>query len=221
MIEQKKAVLFDLDGTLVDSMWMWKEIDHLYLNSMGKQVPPSIDREIEGMSFTETARYFKELFTIPESIEEIQDIWCSMARDKYSNEVPLKEGARELLDELVRRGIKIGICSSNSMELVRTVLQAHDIESYFHQVSTCCEVKRGKPSPDIYLKVADDLQVEPKDCIVFEDIPMGLLAGKRAGMQTCAIEDEFSRELEQEKRELADYYIHNYFEVLNGEYEEL
>lgn len=78
-------------------------------------------------------------------------------------------------------------------------------------------MKAGKPEPDIYLKVAQDLEVEPKDCLVFEDVPAGILAGRRAGMEVCAVDDEFSKHMEQEKRELADYFIRDYFDILDGE----
>lgn len=220
MIENKKAMLFDLDGTLVDSMWMWKEIDILYLSKIGKKLPHDLQTEIEGKSFTETAAYFKERFSIEESIREIKEIWLSMARDKYLYEVPLKSGVKEFLDYLKEQKIKAGICSSNSVELVNAVLSAHNIEGYFEQVFTCCEVKRGKPAPDIYLKAAQDLQVAPECCMVFEDITAGILAGKHAGMTTCAVEDDYSRHQEAEKRQLADYYIYNYFDILDGSYEE-
>lgn len=221
MLQGKKAVLFDLDGTLVDSMWMWKEIDIQYLGGLGKELPPNLQKEIEGMSFTETACYFKETFSIPHTIEEIKAVWLSMARDKYLREVPLKEGVPEFLQTLSENGIKMGICSSNSIELVEAVLRSHRIDRCFQKIRTCCDVPRGKPAPDIYLKVAEDLEVEPGDCVVFEDIPMGILAGKNAGMTTCAVEDAFSRDQEEEKRRLADYYITSYYDVINGTYEEV
>ena len=74
----------------------------------------------------------------------------------------------------------------------------------------------GKPEPDIYLHVAKKLGVEPEHCLVFEDIPAGITAGKRAKMTVCGVEDEFSLPWKEEKMELADYYVDNYFEVLNG-----
>ena len=72
----------------------------------------------------------------------------------------------------------------------------------------------SKPAPDVYLKTAEELGVSPKDCLVFEDVPMGILAGKRAGMKVCAVEDAFSRKQEKKKRELADWYIRDYRELL-------
>ena len=95
------------------------------------------------------------------------------------------------------------------------------MSQYLDSVHTCCDVERGKPNPDIYLLVAEELHVKPENCLVFEDIPKGILAGKRAGMRTCAVEDEFSRDYIEEKRQLADYYIQNYYDVLQERYEVL
>ena len=213
MLQNKKAVIFDLDGTLIDSMGMWKEIDVEYLGRFGVELPDTLQKDISGMSFTETAVYFKETFGIPDSIEKIKQTWNEMAMYKYTNEVPLKPGVLEFLKELKRRGIKTGIATSNSVELVRAVLKSLQIQEYMDEVHTSCEVSKGKPAPDIYLFVAECLGVEPEQCLVFEDIPEGILAGKRAGMQVCAVDDEFSKSMEEEKRELADYYITNYDEV--------
>lgn len=218
MLKNIKAVIFDLDGTLVDSMWMWKSIDVEYLGKKGIAVPADIQafqEELEGMGFTETAVFFKNRFQIEDSLEEIKKTWILMAEEKYSKEVPLKPGVREFLEELKNRNIPVGISSSNSRDLIVTVLKTHGIEKYFDCITTCCEVPNSKPAPDVYLKTAEGLKAEPKDCLVFEDVPMGIMAGKNAGMQVCAVEDAYSKRQEAEKRRLADYYIEDYYEVLN------
>ena len=93
--------------------------------------------------------------------------------------------------------------------------------AYFDVVRTACEVAKGKPAPDVYLLVAKELGVEPARCLVFEDVPMGILAGKNAGMKVCAVDDECSRPQEGRKRELADYYIYQYDDIRNETYEVL
>lgn len=214
MWRNKKAVIFDLDGTLIDSMSMWKEIDIEYLGRFGIPLPATLQKDISGMSFTETAHYFKNTFHIPDSIEKIKAAWNEMAMYKYTHTVPLKPGALEFLQELRKRGIKTGIATSNSVELVRAVLKSLAVEEYLDEIHTSCEVAKGKPAPDIYLLTAACLGVEPEECLVFEDIEEGILAGKRAGMEVCAVDDEFSKDMEAQKRELADYFIRDYFELL-------
>lgn len=215
MLENKKAVIFDLDGTLVDSMWMWEAIDIEFLEKRGLKCPEGIQKAIEGMSFTETAIYFKERFGLSESTEEIKAAWTAMSIEKYRHQVPLKPGAGEFLACLAEKGVKAGIATSNGREMVDAVIEALKIGQYFQVVATACEVAAGKPAPDIYLKVAAELSVAPKDCLVFEDVPAGILAGKRAGMTVCAVEDEFSKDMKEEKKKLADYFIQDYYEILN------
>ena len=214
VLKGKKAVIFDLDGTLVDSMWMWKEIDIEYLGRFGLDCPDDLQRKIEGMSFSETAIYFKERFHIEDSLEKIKQDWVDMSLDKYKHEVTLKPGVGEFLKWADNRGMSMGIATSNGRDMVDACVRSLDIAGYFKQVTTACEVAFGKPAPDIYLKVASDLDVEPADCAVFEDIPAGIEAGKSAGMVVFAVEDEFSIPLIEEKKEKADYYIKDYYELL-------
>ena len=213
MLKNKKAVIFDLDGTLIDSMWMWKAIDIEYLGRFGLSVPATLQKDIEGMSFSETAVYFKETFQIPDSLDKIKADWNQMAYDKYTKEVPLKNGAKELLDYCKKNKIKLGIATSNSRELVECTIDALNIREYFDCIMTSCDVAKGKPAPDVYLETARRLGTEPSDCLVFEDIEMGIMAGKNAGMTVCAIEDEFSMNQTETKKELADYYIIDYFDI--------
>ena len=209
LLQHKDAVIFDLDGTLVDSMWMWKQIDIEYLGRFGYTCPPELQKKIEGMSFSETAVYFKETFQIPDSLEEIKQAWIDMSIEKYRREVPLKKGVRRFLEYLKSSGIRTGIATSNGRAMVDVVLDSLAIEPYFQVITTACEVAAGKPAPDIYLKVADSLKVEPGRCMVFEDVPAGILAGRAAGMQVCAVEDEYSARMREEKQKLADSFIHD------------
>ena len=149
MLQNIDAVIFDMDGSLVDSMWMWRAIDIEYLEHFGIPLPENLQAEIEGMSFGETALYFKEHFPIPNSVEEIMQTWNRMAWDKYVYEVPLKEGIPEFLRGCKENGIALGIATSNSRELVENVAQVHRLRDYFTSIVTGSEVERGKPAPDI------------------------------------------------------------------------
>lgn len=213
MLKNIEAVIFDLDGSLVDSMWMWRSIDIEYLGKFGIPLPENLQSQIEGMSFSETAVYFKEHFAIPDSIEKIKADWNRMAWDKYTNEVPLKPGIPEFLEDCKRNGIQLGIATSNSRELVENIAEVHKLRNYFSCIMTGCDVERGKPAPDIYLAVAKALNVSPEYCLVFEDIIPGILAGKNAGMRVCAVEDTYSIPDRAQKEELADYYICDYYHL--------
>lgn len=212
---QLDAVIFDLDGTLVDSMWVWEKVDETFLGQLGIEVPSDMNKDLEGKSFTETAIYFKERFKLEMSVEEIKQSWNEMGWEFYTHQVPLKKGVKEFLEFLSEQGIKMGIATSNSIELVRAVLKALDIERYFGQIRTSCEVGRGKPFPDIYLKVAEDLQVDPSRCLVFEDIPNGVRAGKNAGMTAWGVLDRQEAALWEETKDLADDHITDYHEAIN------
>lgn len=222
MLEEIKGVIFDMDGTLIDSMWVWEEVDVDYVKRYQLVEPEGFYETIEGMSFTDVAKYYKKTFPqIRDSVEQIKADWMEMGYRLYRDEVELKSGVKEFLEELKKCGIKIGIATSNDRDMTEMVLEARGILQEFDAICTSDEVKIGKPAPDVYLKAAEDLGVDPKDCLIFEDVPAGLMAGKSAGMQTCAVADKFSEDQIEKKRALADYFIQDYFEVLKGTYEQL
>ena len=209
-----EAVIFDLDGSMVDSMWMWRTIDIEYLGKFGIELPENLQACIEGMSFSETAVYFKERFELPDDLDTIKAEWNRMAWDKYTYEVPVKDGVTELLQYCMDHGIKAGIATSNSRELVENVVKARHLDQYFDCIMTGCDVEKGKPAPDIYLAVARELGVSPENCLVFEDIIPGIQAGKAAGMRVCAVYDKYSEHQDAEKRTLADYYTYHFKELM-------
>lgn len=215
MLQDIKAVIFDVDGTLVDSMWIWKQVDIDFLARRNIELPVDLQKDIEGLSYTATAQYFKERFNLPESIEEIKEEWRQMADDFYNSQIPLKDGVKELLNLIKDKGLKLGIATSNSRELVETMLKRHQLEKYFDGIRTSCEVARSKPFPDVYLKVAEDLAVDPKDCLVFEDTVAGTTAAKSAGMRPIAIYDETSSESKEHLEQLAELYIKDFYEFLS------
>ena len=214
MLNNIKAVLFDLDGTLVESMSMWGDIDVDYLKKFHIPVPEGLQKAIEGLSMYQTAVYFKENFAIEDSLEDIMDEWNRMAYKKYTTEIPLKPGVRAFLDVLKSKNIPCGIATSNSRILTEAILKSHQVENYFSVMVTGDEITNGKPDPEVYLEAARKLGVAPEHCLVFEDIPFGIMAGKRAGMTVCAVEDDYSMNDMEEKIRVADFYIKSYEELL-------
>lgn len=210
MLQGKEAIIFDLDGTLIDSMWVWSDVDVKYLQKFGVDVPKDLHEAIEGMSFVEGAKLFKERFGIPDTIEEIIEEWNQMAFQTYVEDVPMKSGAFDFVKKIRGMGMKTAIATSNSTRLVEAVLKVHGLQDDFDAIVTADEVPEGKPNPQIYLEAAKRIGVEPAKCLVFEDICNGILAGKRAGMEVCAVRDTFSEYQWDKKKEMADYYIEDY-----------
>lgn len=202
-----KAVIFDLDGTLVDSMWIWEQIDIDFLKERGHDLPDDLQKDIEGMSFSETASYFKERFDLEEDLETIKSIWIEMSKSFYADKIVLKKGIQELLDLLKEKKIKMGIATSNSRTLAEEVLRRNRISDYFEVLVTSCDVKKGKPEPDVFLKAAELMDMASEDCLVFEDTHAGVLAGKAAGMDVIAIYDALSEDYMEEIKEAADHYL--------------
>ncbi len=214
MLEDVKAIIFDVDGTIADSMWIWKQIDIEYLARFHCPLPDDLQKNIEGMSFLETARYFQKHFPITDSVEKMMSDWNEMAANKYRYEVKLKSGVKQFLDKCVTNNILLGVATSNSSELFEYFLEAQNLQKYFDVVITGSDGLKGKPAPDMYIEVAKRLNVRPSECLVFEDILPGIMAGKKAGMKVCAVEDLYSIDVTKEKIKLADYYIKSFEEIL-------
>lgn len=208
-----EGIFFDMDGTLLDSMWLWKAIDIEYLHMHGAEYEDGLQENIAGMSFHQTAEYFKEHFGIKDPIEKMKDDWNQMAMDKYKSEVTLKKGAKEFLDILKNKNIKMAIGTSNSVELTDAALDSTGIRDYFDVVLTGSEILKGKPDPYIYLECAKRTGVDVNNCLVFEDIVSGIKAGKSAGMRVIAVDDDFSKGEVSAKRELSDMYINDFTEI--------
>lgn len=214
MLNNIKAAIFDLDGTLVDSMWVWSKIDINYLKNKGYAVPENLKRDIEHLSFNQTAIYFKEKFNLNDSIEKIVADWHDMAYYHYSTNVKLKSGVKEFLDYLKSCNVKIGLATSNSTSLLEPCLKNNKIYDYFDSITTTDEVSNGKNSPDVYLLTAQKLGVSPRNCVVFEDILPAAQAAKCAGMKVIAVKDDECLNSKKDFIEYTDKYINSFFDLL-------
>lgn len=221
MLENIKAVIFDMDGTLIDSMWVWTAVDREYEKKYQLEATEDFYMHMEGMSYTEVAEHFRVSFELPMTIDEIKGEWLEMTRELFRNDVMLKKGAFSFLKYLKEQGIQTGIATSSDREIVELVLESRGIADYIDNIVTSCEVKAGKPEPDVYLAVAENLGVSPIECLVFEDVPQGVKAGKLAGMRVCCTEDESNVKQRNLLRELSDYYIRSFEDVLGHSYEKL
>jgi HAD superfamily hydrolase (TIGR01509 family) len=213
MLTNIKAVIFDLDGTIIDSMWVWGKIDENYFKVRNMDLPLNLKTQIEHLSFDDTAAYFKSNFGILDTIEEIKKEWHDFAYIEYLNNVKLKPGVVEFLSLLKRLNIKIGLATSNSKFLLEAALRSNDIYHYFDSITLTDEVCRGKNFPDVYLLAAERLGVEPSQCLVFEDILPAVKGAKAAGMKVVGVYDYFSKEQREDITNHADMYITEYDEL--------
>lgn len=213
MLNHIKAVIFDMDGTLIDSIGVWAKVDVDYLKKLGYDLPSDLRRDIEGLSFPETAVYFKSRFSIQDSLEDIMKEWKSMVKEYYHHHIPLKEGVLSYLNKLKEQGIKLGIATSNSMDLAVAVLKHNGILDYFDEIVTTDEVPRDKSFPDVFLEASRRLGVSPENCLVFEDTYCAILGAKAAGMTVAGIYDQNGTSSREELAKVSDYLFLGFQEI--------
>eukprot|EP00792_Barthelona_sp_PAP020_P005993 TRINITY_DN2873_c0_g5_i1.p1 TRINITY_DN2873_c0_g5~~TRINITY_DN2873_c0_g5_i1.p1 ORF type:complete len:233 (+),score=77.77 TRINITY_DN2873_c0_g5_i1:37-699(+) len=185
------TILFDLDGTLADSMKVWSDVDRLFFTRRNLEVPIGLSKDIEGLSIEETADLHITKYGINNTKEEIMNEWLNLAFEQYQKHIQLKNGARELLEKLKKQGIKMAICSSCPRDLLDVFLKENaKIDHFFHAIVSSSDVAKGKPNPDVFLKGLELCEANAETTIVFEDTVSGAIAAKRAGIQCICVEDE-------------------------------
>lgn len=208
-----KGAIFDLDGTLLDSMGVWREIDKKFLKKRGFTVPTDYMEAISAMNFPKAARYTISRFGLDETPEMLIEEWKGMAKDAYANEVGLKPGVRSYLKQLKKEGILIAAATSGERSLFIPCLKRNGIYEYFDALVTAHEVKRGKGFPDIYELAAERIGVLPKDCMVFEDIYAGVSGAKMGEFLVTGILDDSSSYEWNKIRACADRTIVDFMEL--------
>ncbi len=221
LLDGKEAVIFDVDGTLIDSMGVWEDVDRIYLAKHDKPMPEDLQRKLAGLSILQAADYFRNVIGIDDPPEKMLADWNELAFEQYRHEIQMKPGAAKWLALIEEKGLPMAVATSNTTKLAMTALHAHDIEHYFKVIMTGEDVIKGKPDPFVYQEAARRLGVDPAKCLVFEDIPEGIQAGLSADMTVCAVQDDFSDYQIEEKKKLAHYYINSFEDIFDNKVEVL
>lgn len=213
-MKEFRGAIFDLDGTILDSMWVWKQVDVNFLGKRGIQIPGDYVKDISAMNFKTAAEYTIRRFGLPETVQQVMQEWFDMAVREYAEDVQLKSGVREYLAYLKANEIKLAVATSSHEELFLPCLEKNKIYEFFDAFVTTMEVERGKDFPDVYEEAARRLGLKPSECLVFEDILKGVRAAQKGGFYVVAVEEEHSADEKSEIAQAADKYISDFEEMM-------
>ena len=180
------AVVFDLDGVIVDSEHVWNEARETLASERGGRWHERAQQDMMGMSSLEWSRYMHDVIGLRESPEEISAEVVRRLVAIYRKELPLIPGAVDAVERLASRW-PLGLASSSNRELIDLVLELANLDRCFRATVSSEEVRRGKPAPDVYLEAARRLGVPPRRCTAVEDSRNGILSARAAGMRVIAI----------------------------------
>ena len=211
-----KAVIFDLDGTLVDSMWLWESLADNYLLSIGIEPPKDLGEILKELTLKEAAFYMKERFNIESTPHEINEDMGNLLADYYANRLQLKPYVLEVLKEFKNRNIIMVIATATDEHLVEAVLNRHDIGGYFEFIQTCNNIGLSKGQPEFFQIIIDRLKLDPKEMWVFEDALYCMVSAKKAGLNIVAVEDKSSLSDLERIKKISDMYIENFSQLEVG-----
>lgn len=186
-----RAALFDLDGTLLKSMDVWKRVDEAFFARRGMDVPVGYGDRLAGLSFDESAAYTVKHYLPNEDRQVVLDEWTALTQREYAEHVALKPGARAYLRMLRREGVKLAVATALPPKLYAPCLKRLGLLEMFDALCSTEDVGgRGKESGEVYLLAARQLGVKPEECAVFEDVSTGIAGARRAGMRAYGVRDE-------------------------------
>lgn len=208
-----KAAIFDLDGTLLDSMYYWRHMFELFLENYGKKPKPDLKDKLKPLSLQESADVFRLEYGVPGSTDEVAEGINKVLEERYFHTIEAKPHVREFLELLQKNGVKICAATATDRYLVEAALKRTGLYGYFSQIYTCTEVGRGKEFPDIYLKAMEFMGERQEDTVVFEDAYYAIKTAKAAGFYVVAMADETTKEDEEGIMQAADEYHQDFSSV--------
>src|SRR3972149_9638798 len=199
-----KAVIFDMDGVMIDSEPLWEKAERILLARRGIDYNHTYRDKIVGLNQKDSGRLLKETFNLPETIEELLAERIDLIVRIYEEELELIPSLKTILKELKKSGFLLALASSSPLRVINLVLNRFSLNQFFSVVVSGESVEFGKPHPDIYLYTSKKLGVAPRECVVFEDSINGVKSAKSAGMTCIAIPD---KRLNQKEFQIADLVI--------------
>lgn len=205
-----KGAIFDADGTLLNSMSIWHELGQRYLAKYDIKAEAGLSEILYSMSLEESSRYLKETYGLSDIVESISAEMIGMLRSFYLNEVSLKAGVVAYLRHLHERNIPMIVATSNDKALLHSVFVRFQIDGFFQDILSCCELNTNKRDSMIYLKAAQRIGTQPQETVVFEDVLHGIRSSKKAGFITVAVEDSSNSSEIMELSSAANYFIRDF-----------
>ncbi|MFL0198117.1 HAD family hydrolase [Clostridium sp. WILCCON 0269] len=205
-----RHAIFDMDGTIIDSMPVWKNLGKDYFTKKGVKAPKNLNEIISAMSMTESANYFRKELKIGDCPERIIFDMNQLIKDKYKYEIPLKPYVKEYLSYLQRNNVVMCVATATPVQLAEVVLKRLEVLQYFSFVVCCDEVGTGKSKPDIYYLALKKMKASIADTIVYEDADYAIRTAKSAGFYTIGVYDEYACDSKKEIQLLCDRYIDSF-----------
>ena len=200
------GAIFDFDGTLVDSMFIWDSFGEDYLRTLGKKPKENLTETFKTFTLEQAAEYYREHYGVALSVNEIVDGVNEMVAKLYRTKVTLKDGVREFLEALKSQGVKMCVATVTDRPIVEDVLKKLGIRDFFTEIFTCAEVGYNKETPHIYRAALEALGTKKDETVVFEDTLHALMTAKNDGFPVAAVYDKHeSRQTEMKAN--GDYYI--------------
>ena len=207
-----KGAIFDFDGTLFDSMFVWETAGEAYLSSLGIQPKECLQNSLKSMSLTQSAIYIAEKYNLKLDIQEIMAGINKTVENFYFHTVQPKQGVIEFLEFLKNMNVKMCIATATDRYQVEAALKRCDMDTFFSEIFTCTEVGFGKDEPIIFQKAMEDLNTSKEDTVIFEDAYYAVNTAKGNGFLTVAVYDS-SEHRQSEIRTLADCYLEDFTQV--------
>ncbi|MDY3013939.1 MAG: HAD family phosphatase [Evtepia sp.] len=206
----KPYAIFDMDGTLVDSMPYWKDLAREFLGRHGISPSPSLLEQIKTMTMSESAALFQKSFSLPGTPEHIAQAMNAMMEEHYRRDIPLKAGVKDYLDRLKKRGVTLCVASATAEPLMDACLTRLGVADHFAFLLSCEEVQAGKDRPDVYFAAAQQLGADPAQTAVYEDALYAAQTAKDAGFYVVGVYDPSARKSWDQLSALTDETIDNW-----------